>query len=50
LIGKGVKKEQLVAKGYGETQLKNKCKNGVTCSEEEHAVNRRVEIKVLDVK
>lgn len=50
LIGKGVKKEQLVAKGYGESQLKNKCKNGVTCTEEEHAVNRRVEIKVLDVK
>jgi outer membrane protein OmpA-like peptidoglycan-associated protein/tetratricopeptide (TPR) repeat protein len=50
LISKGVKKEQLVAKGYGESQLKNKCKNGVTCTEEEHAVNRRVEIKVLDVK
>lgn len=50
LISKGVKKEQLVAKGYGETKLKNKCKNGVTCTEEEHAINRRVEIKVLDVK
>lgn len=50
LISKGVKKEQLIAKGYGETMLKNKCKNNVTCTEEEHAVNRRVEIKVLDVK
>lgn len=50
LISKNVKKEQLVAKGYGETQLKNKCKNGVACTEEEHAINRRVEIKVIDVK
>lgn len=50
LISKNVKKEQLIARGYGETQLKNKCKDGVSCTEEEHAINRRVEIKVLDVK
>lgn len=50
LITKGVLPSQLIAKGYGETQLKNGCRNGVECSEEDHALNRRVEIKVLDVK
>ncbi|MBM1107737.1 OmpA family protein [Aurantibacter crassamenti] len=29
------------ANGYGETLLKNKCKNGVRCSEQEHLLNRR---------
>lgn len=50
LISKGVLAEQLVSKGYGESVLKNGCSNKVECTEEEHAVNRRVEIKVLDVK
>jgi outer membrane protein OmpA-like peptidoglycan-associated protein/tetratricopeptide (TPR) repeat protein len=27
--------------GYGETQLLNKCSNGVKCSKEEHQLNRR---------
>ncbi|MEO9894066.1 OmpA family protein [Aurantibacter sp.] len=29
------------ANGYGETQLKNKCANGVQCNEQEHLLNRR---------
>ena len=29
--------------GYGETQLINRCKNGVVCSEAEHQMNRRSE-------
>ena len=32
--------------GYGETQLLNKCANGVNCSETEHLVNRRIEFVV----
>jgi len=47
LITKGVKKGQIVAKGYGEMQLLNKCKNNVTCTEELHQVNRRTEVKIL---
>lgn len=51
LVSKGVPETRLIAKGYGEKELKNKkCKNGVTCSEEEHQENRRVEIKVVGVK
>lgn len=50
LIASGVDASNLVAKGYGETKLKNNCGNNVKCTEEEHAINRRVEIKVLDIK
>jgi outer membrane protein OmpA-like peptidoglycan-associated protein len=50
LIKKGVLKENIVAKGYGEEKLVNACKDGVDCSEEDHQANRRVEIKILSVK
>jgi len=49
LISQGIKAEQIVAKGYGETKLLNKCKDGVKCSEAEHQINRRTEMKVLSV-
>lgn len=47
LIKKGVPKASIIAKGYGETQLINRCKDGVPCSEEEHQANRRTEVKIL---
>jgi outer membrane protein OmpA-like peptidoglycan-associated protein/tetratricopeptide (TPR) repeat protein len=47
IVSKGIAAERLVAKGYGETRLLNKCKDGVTCSEEEHQLNRRTEFKIL---
>lgn len=50
LVSLGVPQSKIIAKGYGERKIKNRCTNGVICSEEEHLVNRRVEIKVLDVK
>jgi outer membrane protein OmpA-like peptidoglycan-associated protein/tetratricopeptide (TPR) repeat protein len=46
LISKGVAKDRLTAKGYGESQIVNKCKNGVTCSKEEHLLNRRSVFKI----
>lgn len=50
LLTKGIKTQNIVAKGYGETKLVNRCKNNVKCSEEEHQANRRTEIKILSVK
>lgn len=50
LISQGIDKSLLIAKGYGETKLLNKCGNGVNCSEDEHQMNRRTEIKVLSVE
>lgn len=38
---------RIKGKGYGETKLLNKCKNGVKCTEEEHQMNRRTEFKVV---
>ncbi|WP_410479493.1 OmpA family protein [Pedobacter agri] len=36
IISKGIDKNRITAKGYGETQLVNKCANGINCSDEEH--------------
>lgn len=49
LISQGIDSSRLVSKGYGETQIKNRCKNGVECSDEEHEVNRRTEFIILDI-
>jgi outer membrane protein OmpA-like peptidoglycan-associated protein/tetratricopeptide (TPR) repeat protein len=48
LISKGINKNRLIAIGYGETKLLNKCNNETMCTEEEHAVNRRTEFKIID--
>lgn len=48
LINNGISRNRLVAKGYGESKLLNKCGDGVECSEEMHQENRRTEIKVLE--
>jgi outer membrane protein OmpA-like peptidoglycan-associated protein len=50
LYSKGIAKERIASKGYGESLLLNKCADGVNCSEEEHQVNRRTEFKVLSLK
>jgi len=47
---KGVASIRLIAKGYGESKLLNKCKDGVKCSDSEHAKNRRTEFKVVGQK
>jgi outer membrane protein OmpA-like peptidoglycan-associated protein len=47
LISKGVTPERVTGKGYGETQLINRCKNGVDCFDEEHAQNRRTEFRFI---
>ncbi len=48
LISKGIDKSRLIAIGYGETKLLNKCNNTTPCSEEEHAINRRTEFKIVE--
>ncbi len=48
LVSKGIDKSRMTSKGYGESEILNRCKNGVNCSEAEHAVNRRTEFTVLN--
>lgn len=43
LIKNGVAAKRLTGKGYGETQLVNKCADDVPCTEAEHQENRRSE-------
>jgi len=43
LTSKGTNTLRLKYKGYGESRLLNRCKDGIECSDEEHAVNRRTE-------
>jgi outer membrane protein OmpA-like peptidoglycan-associated protein len=47
LVGRGIKPDNIIAKGYGETQLVNRCANGVKCDDDEHLQNRRTEFKIV---
>lgn len=47
LNNKGVVKERIVAKGYGEEVILNQCTNGEECTDEEHRFNRRTEFKII---
>lgn len=42
----GIVRSRIEATGFGEELLLNRCSNGVECSEEEHSLNRRAEVKV----
>ena len=48
LITKGVNSSLLVANGYGETKLLNRCKDGVSCTAREHAANRRTQFRLIN--
>ncbi|MDO6491460.1 MULTISPECIES: OmpA family protein [unclassified Cellulophaga] len=44
IISKGVVAEKVTAKAYGEEVLLNNCEDDVYCTEQEHSINRRIEI------
>jgi outer membrane protein OmpA-like peptidoglycan-associated protein len=47
VVSQGIARDRLVGKGYGESKLLNRCADGVNCSEAEHSINRRTEMKVI---
>lgn len=48
LIASGIAESRIIsASGYGESQLKNECSNGVRCSEQKHLINRRSDFIVV---
>lgn len=49
LIKNNIATDRLTSKGYGESQLVNKCSDGVKCTEEEHQANRRSEFIIIEM-
>ena len=49
LMAKGIAENRIVARGAGEIRLRNKCSDGVKCSETEHQYNRRTEVIVTKI-
>ncbi|MBS1637991.1 MAG: OmpA family protein [Bacteroidetes bacterium] len=47
LVSKGIDKARLKAVGKGESEIRNRCANGISCSDKEHAYNRRTEFKFI---
>lgn len=47
LVSKGINRSRLKAVGKGELEIRNRCANGVVCSDKEHEYNRRTEFKFI---
>lgn len=47
LVLLGINRNRLVPKGYGDTRLLNGCVKGEYCTEEQHQINRRTEVRVI---
>lgn len=47
LVGKGIPTNRIVAEGKGESELLNNCDDASDCDEDEHALNRRTEIRIF---
>lgn len=48
ITARGIDTQRIVAKGYGEQKLINHCRDGVSCTEQEHYQNRRTEFAVTE--
>ena len=49
LVSKEIASDRIEAIGMGETKLVNRCKDGIECSEDEHAENRRTEFEIRQI-
>ncbi|MCD6018993.1 MAG: OmpA/MotB domain protein [Bacteroidetes bacterium] len=47
LVNKGVNQSRLKGIGKGELEIRNRCANGVSCSDKEQEYNRRTEFKFI---
>ncbi len=48
IVAKGIDRNRISARGYGEMQLVNKCSSFVKCTREEHQLNRRTEFVIVN--
>lgn len=49
IVEHGIPQGRITAKGYGETKLTNRCRDGVPCTETEHQRNRRTEVRITGI-
>ena len=49
IVSRGISQNRITARGYGKTQLVNRCSDGINCTEDEHRMNRRTEFKILEM-
>jgi outer membrane protein OmpA-like peptidoglycan-associated protein len=47
IIAAGIDQSRIIANGLGETELVNDCMDGVRCTESEHQMNRRTELRIV---
>jgi outer membrane protein OmpA-like peptidoglycan-associated protein len=47
VVSQGIARDRITGKGYGESKLLNECADGVSCTEAQHTINRRTEMKVI---
>lgn len=47
MVDQGIADYRVIAKGYGELIIRNHCVEGVICTDDEHAYNRRTELKII---
>ena len=48
VISKGITEDRISHEAYGETRLTNECSDGVPCTEEQHAKNRRSDFQITN--
>jgi outer membrane protein OmpA-like peptidoglycan-associated protein len=48
LMASGISANRIIEHAYGESEIVNRCSDGVKCSEDEHAMNRRTELKFIE--
>lgn len=49
LVQRGISSDRITTVGYGERFLRNQCDDETECSEEQHAYNRRTDVKILRI-
>ena len=47
LLSNAITVDRFISIGMGESKIRNRCKDGVECDEEEHSYNNRVEVKII---
>lgn len=47
MVTQGIARNRLTPVGYGESEPRNECTDGINCTEQEHARNRRTEVRML---